>query len=1069
MLAKSGSILPLPADVAKQINSSTAIPSLNSVVVGLFKNSLDAGARRIDVHIDYGRGACTVEDDGQGIAPSEFAVDGGLARQHRGCARSQCSRILLTSIDTSKASACHPVHGQSGTFLSSVAALSILTITSHHHLNRSHATLVLHRSRPAARLVPAPAYHQLSCRDHGTKVGIQDLFGNMPVRLKQRSVESKDGKEHERLLNTACKEVVGLLLAWGSPIDVNVRASEGIRKLCVRGRGTLGHSVHNLSISVPAFSLPLIRTILSHAAYIDPSSWDDWVRVSACTPMITMKGAISLEPAPSKSVQFISLGIHMIDPCVAGNVLYDEVNHLFATSRFGAKEDIPDIEDTHSIKPDRRRKQDGHTGRQLKGGGKGVDRWPMFYIQINIHDEKASNPTPDLLKTQSTLSITVKVLAAMISGFLVDYHFQTRKRPSTNRQRPKQLSTVVVKMSPSAPASPRPEPRLEQVHSRKRSNFNDRAKLPLQSRRSSLSNPLPNILKTRNSRLGILADDVQIPKLSRAAPWSSTDVFSSWSRIKSGSRNVSHEVAAQMATSESLTQPCPSDRPSSFRSNSHMALSSLVPNDRSNTLLIGSEEGALGTPDMAGHAGAAEASGEVIALRETRDGLASDAAETVALEEAIPWINPISKATVLINARTGLAVTERLVAMSHNLPSAHVLRDSTMSLNLRIPSRSPLIPFASAKEDSWVSGFLRDWENPIFNRTEGAIPQLSSIGPSLEASTTLHGACHPCSHTNMQHAFAESSSSLSTKLSKDNLRNARIISQIERKFVLVCMNATISEPALLGDLTTDDQVLILIDQHAADERVRVEALLAELCAPPSQGSGSLHSALDPSHLQSTIATTVLEKPIIFDVPRQEHRLFTNHRRHFANWGILYGVTLVQQSSSMLGSSVCRLSVRTLPEAIAERCRLNPKVVIELMRNEVWKREESGQIASSSLDTVTDSGQHDASPLEKSWLSRIRDCPQSIIDMVNSRSCRSAIMFNDGLTIDDCRLLIQKLAMCAFPFQCAHGRPSMVPLVDLASRNGDPCTASTAFGSRGTAAAAVKDEIGFSQAWTKWKR
>ncbi len=89
MLSNSGSILPLSADVAKQINSSTAIPSLNSVVVGLFKNSLDAGARRVDVHIDYGRGACTVEDDGHGIGPSEFAIDGGLAKQHRECALSQ--------------------------------------------------------------------------------------------------------------------------------------------------------------------------------------------------------------------------------------------------------------------------------------------------------------------------------------------------------------------------------------------------------------------------------------------------------------------------------------------------------------------------------------------------------------------------------------------------------------------------------------------------------------------------------------------------------------------------------------------------------------------------------------------------------------------------------------------------------------------------------------------------------------------------------------------------------------------------------------------------------------------
>lgn len=76
------SIRPLPPEVAKQINSSTAIPSLNCVIVGLVKNSLDAGARRLDIEVDYQRGSCTVEDDGNGIPPSEFLEDGNLAKPY---------------------------------------------------------------------------------------------------------------------------------------------------------------------------------------------------------------------------------------------------------------------------------------------------------------------------------------------------------------------------------------------------------------------------------------------------------------------------------------------------------------------------------------------------------------------------------------------------------------------------------------------------------------------------------------------------------------------------------------------------------------------------------------------------------------------------------------------------------------------------------------------------------------------------------------------------------------------------------------------------------------------------
>lgn len=40
------------------------------------------------------------------------------------------------------------------------------------------------------------------------------------------------------------------------------------------------------------------------------------------------------------------------------------------------------------------------------------------------------------------------------------------------------------------------------------------------------------------------------------------------------------------------------------------------------------------------------------------------------------------------------------------------------------------------------------------------------------------------------------------------------------------------------------------------------------------------------------------------------------------------------------------------------------------------------------------------------------------------------MFNDPLTVQQCEDLVRQLAACAFPFQCAHGRPSMVPLVRL---------------------------------------
>lgn len=83
MLNNTAQILPLPAEVVAQIKSSTIITSISTVVTGLIENSLDAGARKIEISVDFRRGQCTVEDDGSGIPPLEFSNNGGLGKPYR--------------------------------------------------------------------------------------------------------------------------------------------------------------------------------------------------------------------------------------------------------------------------------------------------------------------------------------------------------------------------------------------------------------------------------------------------------------------------------------------------------------------------------------------------------------------------------------------------------------------------------------------------------------------------------------------------------------------------------------------------------------------------------------------------------------------------------------------------------------------------------------------------------------------------------------------------------------------------------------------------------------------------
>lgn len=76
-------IEPLSAKDIAQIKSSIAITSLQDVVLGLLCNSLDADATKIEVQVNFGRGSCTVEDNGTGIPATEFEEHGGLLKCYR--------------------------------------------------------------------------------------------------------------------------------------------------------------------------------------------------------------------------------------------------------------------------------------------------------------------------------------------------------------------------------------------------------------------------------------------------------------------------------------------------------------------------------------------------------------------------------------------------------------------------------------------------------------------------------------------------------------------------------------------------------------------------------------------------------------------------------------------------------------------------------------------------------------------------------------------------------------------------------------------------------------------------
>ena len=153
----------LSPQVASQIAAGEVVERPASVVKELLENSLDAGARQIIIHIrDAGQRLVEVSDDGCGIPADELALS-----VDRHATSKLNSADDLFKIETL---------GFRGEALASIGSVAHLTITSRIAGSPTGARLHVEGGQPGEiQKIGAPV---------GTTVRVEDLFYNVPVRLK---------------------------------------------------------------------------------------------------------------------------------------------------------------------------------------------------------------------------------------------------------------------------------------------------------------------------------------------------------------------------------------------------------------------------------------------------------------------------------------------------------------------------------------------------------------------------------------------------------------------------------------------------------------------------------------------------------------------------------------------------------------------------------------------------------------------------------------------------------------------------------------------------------------------
>lgn len=191
------------------------------------------------------------------------------------------------------------------------------------------------------------------------------------------------------------------------------------------------------------------------------------------------------------------------------------------------------------------------------------------------------------------------------------------------------------------------------------------------------------------------------------------------------------------------------------------------------------------------------------------------------------------------------------------------------------------------------------------------------------------------------------------QLTKSDLINLEVISQVDNKFIL-CKTKN---------------CLYVIDQHAADERIRVEKIIRTVIESPCMVSINKTLQLDAESIEQLNYYKDYFKPLI----TIEHNTVT--------------------------------------------------AVVDLIQFEE-------NLEQNLLQHLSHVKQSEKFKITSNWYTSVANIPTFILNEINLKACRQAIMFGDKLTKLQTARLVNDLSACQLPFRCAHGRPSIIPIVKI---------------------------------------